>query len=187
MLEKEIKVFINQDEYNTLINEFDFTKTYIQTNYYYFNKEMVDNLTIRIREKNSKLMLQIKIPRSINKSLHMKEEYEKEFESIPQYINKDLIAELANIELKNDVYYIGKLITERRINEEYQGIEISLDKNQYLDTIDYELEIEYVGVYPQKVIDRIQKLNIKVDREVDGKNTRYMNRLEEVKDSESNY
>ena len=45
----------------------------------------------------------------------------------------------------------GMLTTERIVLRVCNGVEMMLDRNQYLNTVDYELEIEYSSAFRQKV------------------------------------
>lgn len=183
MIEKEIKVILNCDEYKKVLNEFCFQLPIIQTNYYYESEGKAKDITIRIREKNNKYMLQIKIPRQKEKSLHIKEEYEEAIEGVQKIIDKEKIEMLCGSKFTNDAIYIGKLVTERSLCTVYNNIEMALDVNDYLGISDYELEIEYKDKYPTEIVEKLEKLGIKVDECVEGKNTRFNNRLMEVNSS----
>lgn len=183
MIEKEIKVILNYDEYKKVLNEFCFQLPIIQTNYYYQSEGEPKDITIRIREKNNKYMLQIKIPRQKEKSLHIKEEYEEPIEGVQKKIGKEKIEMVCGNKFTNDAIYIGKLVTERSLCTVYNNIEMALDVNDYLGISDYELEIEYKDKYPTEIVKKLKKLGIKVDECVEGKNTRFNNRLMEVNSS----
>lgn len=56
MLEKEIKILLSIQEYEELLNIFDFEEPFIQTNYYYgSSKGAIDDVTIRIRQKKGQI------------------------------------------------------------------------------------------------------------------------------------
>ena len=61
--------------------------------------------------------------------------------------------------------------------QKYKGVEIALDKNEYLDVTDYELEIEYENEYPQYILDMLKEYNIKIHSNTSGKNKRFRKRL----------
>ena len=183
MLEKEIKVLIDYNMYNDLIKKFDFEEPYTQTNYYYSNGVVDSNMTIRVREIDGEMKLQVKNPKYISGSLHIKEEHECQITNIPDSISKSAINELIGLEIPEDLNCIGKLITERRICNKFDSVEIAIDINKYLDITDYELEIEYRNEYPNDLIDTIKKMGICLSEDVKGKNTRFNHRLKEVNDS----
>lgn len=72
---------------------------------------------------------------------------------------------------------MGKLVTERKVCTEYQNVEICLDRNEYLDYVDYELEIEFTGVYPKEVVEKFHQYGIKTDEDICGKYSRYLQRF----------
>ena len=133
MLEKEIKILLSVKEYNELFNIFEFEKPFIQTNYYYGNREDV--------------------------------------------IDKKILKKVTERNFENDLPLIGKLVTKRAICKKYKGVEIALDKNEYLDVTDYELEIEYENEYPQYILDMLKEYNIKIHSNTSGKNKRFRKRL----------
>jgi uncharacterized protein YjbK len=40
------------------------------------------------------------------------------------------------------------------------SVEICLDKSEYLDKCDYEIEVEYTGDFPDELTDELKKLGI---------------------------
>lgn len=185
MLEKEIKILLSNKEYEKLFDIFDFERPFTQTNYYYENsKSAIDKITVRIRQKKDALKLQVKIPKAIDGSLHIKKEYEKEVDEVSDVIDKETLKQLTGIDYEENLYLIGKLVTKRAICNKYNGVEIALDENEYFDQKDYEIEIEYSDGYPQRIVDIIQKQNIKINREISGKNERFRKRLECLKKEE---
>lgn len=136
--------------------------------------------TIRIREKLGKLKLQFKVPQKIEGSLHVKEEYEQNVDEVSDYISKDEIYGTCGFFCKDDAKLLGNLKTIRRICNKYQYVEIALDKNSYFDVVDYEIEIEYIGEFPQHILDELEKINIYSGKEVSGKNKRFLNEYKKV-------
>ncbi|MBO6166692.1 MAG: CYTH domain-containing protein [Eubacterium sp.] len=174
--EKEIKVLLSKDEYNRLDVLFCWSKDYYQINHYYGNESLFDSdlNTYRVREKNGKIKIQVKIPEKKEGSLHIKKEYEKEINSVPEIIKKEELTEITGIPFDEDKEYIGKLTTHRKECLDYENVEICLDKNEYLNKTDYEIEIEFKGEYPEEITSILERNGIKTSETVDGKNTRYM-------------
>ena len=177
--EKEIKVLLSLDEYNKLGELFNWSKDYYQVNHYYGKESMIDSdmNTYRVREKNGKIKIQVKIPEKKEGSLHVKKEYEKEIEAVPEKIRKEELTEITGIRFDEDKEYIGKLTTHRKECLDYENVEICLDKNDYLNRTDYEIEIEFRGEYPEEITSLLERNGIKTGNVVDGKNTRYMKEL----------
>ena len=177
--EKEIKILLTKDEYQKLDGIFDWSKDYIQTNHYYGGEEDIISKTntYRVRDKNGKIKIQIKMPVSYDGSLHIKKEYEKEINSVPEVLSKEELSEITGKDFKDDKEYIGKLETRRKECLKYDNVEICLDKNNYLGKIDYEIEIEFKGEYPKDVISILEKNGVRADASVLGKYSRYMRTL----------
>ena len=101
-------------------------------------------MIIRVREKKDKYYLQVKIPLSEDKGIHIKKEFTKEIFDIPPIILGTELSELAGEKI-NNASYIGKLKTTR-LKKKINQAELCLDKNEYLGITDYEIEIEYLDV-----------------------------------------
>jgi len=181
MLEKEVKILLSIQEYERLFSIFDFEEPFIQTNYYYENsKSAINNVTIRIREKNDKYKLQVKIPKNIEGSIHIKEEYEEDIDKVYETIDKEILKQATEIDFEDDLLLIGKLVTKRLVCNKYDDVVIALDANKYLDVKDYELEIEYCNEYPQYIMDILKEHDIKINDLVLGKNNRFNKRLRTI-------
>ena len=75
------------------------------------------------------------------------------------------------------VYYnIGNLITERT-DYVIDGYKVSIDKNYYIGTIDYEIEIESDNIIDTNEI--YDKFGIEFGDKVTGKYARFINKLKE--------
>lgn len=180
-IEKEIKILLSKEDYQRVKLLFEWDKEVTQKNYYYVNSENItcycNEPTIRIRKKEGKYKLQIKIGVGKEKScLHVKEEYEKPMFSVPDTISRTELKELTNADFKNDVLLIGNLVTCRKTCAIYDNTEISLDKNFYLGIEDYEIEIEYVNNYPNEIMEYLSKNGITSNKPSVGKFSRFMRR-----------
>lgn len=176
MIEKELKIKISQQQYDLVKDLFNWDSKVVQTNFYYGDSNTVEinsELTIRIREIGNKRLLQIKKPISYNKSVHIKEEFEKSVDSIPSSISKEELKEIVGVDMP-DVSLLGKLETLRFTSKWDDKTEICLDKSQYFDNIDYEIEIEYQDELPEEIITNLNKNCITVADKVDGKFARFM-------------
>lgn len=136
MLEFEKKVLLSEPEYRFLKeNRYRAGKTAVQVNHYYDTDDFAlsrQGITCRIREKNGVCTATVKEHQqtwadcSVENSRSVKDRYD------------DLL--FRNMKLR----YQGSLETVRTIYFLHKGISVMLDKNSYLGTTDYELEIEYV-------------------------------------------
>ncbi len=191
-IETEYKALISKEKFIQLKEYFSqFTKVlppYTQTNYYFDVKEYLfikRGITIRIRNKKKKWILQIKVP----DYSHLNSDYNKH-----QEINTNITEKEASFYIKNgfdkeDPYIyelftlinaepltinmIGSLETKRHDYNFYTDT-ISLDENKYFDRIDYELEWETTNhhfvPFELKRLDVIPKSGV-------GKITRFFDRL----------
>lgn len=182
MIEKEIKVMLTEKQYEEIKTLFQWSDIIYQVNHYYVNSGTNNEkrLTIRVRDKNSKHFLQIKRSQSEESSLHVSEEYEKEIDSVPELIPSEILTELTGFHIPDSVL-IGSLSTERRLCNDYSGLEICLDKVWYYDVVEYELELEYTGEYPEAAVSLLKERGISFDENVNGKYCRFLNYVNSAK------
>lgn len=148
MLEFEKKIMLHEDEYNALDSHiFSDANLIKQTNYYYDNNAFEMNksgITVRIREIDGVYLTLMKD--------HSKKDSDC---SVETYYNLDY--EYNDIFLrKMGLCCHGKLHTERKMLV-YDNVKVFLDKNSYLDIVDYELEVEYRFGFENDAFDSINK------------------------------
>ena len=160
MLEFEKKLYITKKEYYLLLANKDIkTETIKQTNYYYDTESFEMNkrgITCRIRAKNGIYKATVKKHNftekdcSIEKTIEVSSVFDDGF-----FINKGL-------------KFCGCLTTERTVIHSDDYCQLVIDKNSYLNTIDYELEIEYKSAYETSAISVLKRyvmiMNLKKDR-----------------------
>lgn len=173
-LEIEQKFLISKKDYIYLVDLLDWDRSLIQKNYYYDTQEFdlkKQGETLRVREINGIREIQYKTKNtSTEKNTKIREEYTMICNNIPyQILNKEFPL------CKFDVIQLGYLVTKRLIKI-VNGIMICLDKNEYFDQIDYELEIEYEVDKYSDVIKIKEKLECLVNlvENSDGKYTRFI-------------
>ncbi len=136
MNEFEQKIMLTETEYNHLMMLFGRSdKTVPQTNYYFDTDDLSmnrQNVTCRIRMKNGKYKATMKV--------HIPEsDCSMEIDLPTHGSTNDNVFTAMGLKLQ------GELTTERTLLLKNNEFEIVLDKNIYLDVVDYELEIEYVA------------------------------------------
>ena len=140
MTEFEKKVLLTDEAYWVLKTWAGLSaKTFVQTNYYYDTDDGAFHnrgITCRIREKNATYVATIKEHKGNEKSEENSKEVKNAFDTT-------LFADLG-------VSFQGSLKTTRTILCRDTGVIALLDKNEYLDTVDYELEIEYLEEYEEQ-------------------------------------
>lgn len=176
MIERELKRIIHFDTYKSIWCVFNWDVVKTQINYYYdvFPFEKSKKMTIRIRSVDNLYKLQIKS--ACQNSYIEKIEFEEKVPRVFPFISSEKIRAVSGLHY-DDVFLIGALVTKRHIHQWSDSITICLDKNEYLGTIDYELEIEYEKDVTSELLTLLSEHGIRFDDEKQiGKYSRYMKR-----------
>ena len=146
MIELEKKILITKEEYHLLLERFLATSPLAdqaitkQINYYFDTDDLSmnrQNITCRIRLKDGKLQGTIKQHAS-----DTDQSVETEV-AVRDGIHSNAFTDLG-LKLQ------GELITERCCLLKTAACEVVLDKNEYLNYIDYELEVEYMSGFEEQ-------------------------------------
>lgn len=176
VVEKEIKVLISESTYEILQKSFSWNESIVQINHYYAdNENMIDKIgcSVRVREVHRQKLLQIKLPIYKENTLHIKNEIEIPVTEIPEYLDNQTLYSIIGLRF-NDIKKIGSLKTERLICDVSESIKICLDKNTYLDVVDYEIEIEYSDVLNDNLLKYLSSFGISFKCETKGKYSRFL-------------
>lgn len=187
MIEKELKVLLDKHTYKKVLNLFCWDNIITHHNYYFSDEDYMlekNKISVRVRKKDDNLKLQIKIPIKNKMALHIKDEYEESIKQIPEVISSEKIKSITGKNIKN-AYRIGTLITERYIAWYTDSIRICLDKNIYLKTIDYELEIEYINDIDDTLINLLISNGISFKCDANGKYSRFLNLYKAISEANS--
>ncbi len=134
MYEFENKYPLSAEEYTYLLHQvFDNSSAIHQTNYYFDTPELVFHrrgITCRIREKDGKYVATIKEHHGDGGNLERSEAAFGEWDT--RFFHG------------LGVSLCGSLHTVRSIVYKDDFCTVMLDKNSYLDAVDYEMEVEYV-------------------------------------------
>lgn len=135
MMEYEKKLLLTEEEYVTLMKYFQKGSSTKQINYYFDTDDLSMNkqgITCRIRYKNGTYKATVK----------------KHKTNIQDCSEETVIGSAS--ELVEDIFTSiglklqGNLVTNRTVILKQNAYMVMLDKNDYLDHTDYELEIEYI-------------------------------------------
>ena len=140
MIENEFKIMLTEEQYENLLNLYDF-KTIVQTNHYFDTDDLQmseRHITVRVRELDGKFYLQMKLPTSVNFS---RVELSEELPKLPETLSGSRLKSLSGEECPN-VKRLGALTTTRSVWK-FDGGEVDVDKSEYFCKTDYELEIEF--------------------------------------------
>lgn len=147
--EIEFKQLLSQSQYQSIYNKyFPEMQPFSQTNYY-IDTDQFDlrshKSALRIRVKDDYYEMTLKVPAEVGLM-----EYNFETHVIPE-LNKELVANDLPLEITeqlnkmnvdvNQLVILGALTTSR-LEKEVQGNLLVLDKSDYLNYQDYELEYE---------------------------------------------
>lgn len=181
-IEREFKSLLDKNEFENILCKYSFKKK-IQTNFYYDTKDYYlfrNDITIKIREyENKEKSLQVKGPKDKTKKYSKRVEYKEKTDTLP------MILTLKNIDKKLlefisediSIKLLGNLVTERYWIER-NGVVIYLDKNLYLNNIDYEIEIEFSNI---KCLNKeLKELGIKFNHVPNGKYSRFLKKRREL-------
>lgn len=143
--EIEHKILVCKEEYERLLSELSkqfLCYNYNQTNYYYDTENLSlynGHETLRIREKKECLCLEYKYNKKFIGSTRVCEENSHPVKGIPKKLEKE---DTRKFGLPDANYILlGKLETNRSDFILSEGV-LSLDKNEYLGYVDYEVEVE---------------------------------------------
>ena len=142
--ETEYKFLVSKEQFEKyfalLVKKYGKATTKLQINYYYDtegNTLNKNDVTVRVRQENDRLMWQIKRHTAKYGVLFSSDEYCGSLDFLPGIIKFN--------ETKEDLILKGSLITERRTICFCTGGKLCFDFNMYLGANDYEIEVEYTG------------------------------------------
>lgn len=166
MIENEFKIMLTSKQYERLLAMYEWDKTVVQTNHYYDAEDMLlseMHITCRVREIDGKHLLQMKFPGAAEFS---REELEKPLNALPETLRADELLNPRGQTLP-DVKRLGALTTTRSVKR-FDGAELDLDKSEYFNKTDFELEIEFTDeTAARRLLAEItETLNIKPNSEV---------------------
>ena len=140
MIENEFKIMLTEEQYEKLLEIYDF-KTIEQVNHYYDTDDLqmsARHITVRVRELDGRFLLQMKLPTGTE---HSRVELEKELDGVPEILAGFILTAVFDVDCP-ELKHIGTLKTTRSVWK-FDGGELDLDCSEYFDKTDYELEIEF--------------------------------------------
>lgn len=181
MLEKELKCIIAKDIYEKIRSEFDWDCTAEQINYYYTDKNGVlrDNrVMVRVRAKDGVFRLQVKLHKNADSPLQICEETEYDIDGAPMTIPPETTLKVTGLDAGELVKMGGSVTLRSSLMRD--GTEICLDKTDYFDITDYEIELEYKDEPQEELLDRLKALGVVFNEKSIGKFSRFLNRFDEL-------
>ena len=186
ILEIESKSMLKKEEYFSLISAYKNIKKYKQINYYISSEEMlkkVKDFGLRIREKNHKFELTLKITEKVGKTEINQEITRKSLVNL-KYFHKFPSGEISNFLIGNNIcdvsklHIIGKLVTIRK-DIKIEDSLFSIDKSKYNGKIDYEIECENQSIEKAEkdLKNFLEKYNISYQKSEHNKLARFLNTI----------
>lgn len=160
MIEKEYKALLSKDKFFKIKSQIKDvykdaeSKKFRQINYYYDTEDLSlyeSRRTLRVRLIEGKYLMQFKKELEVDGLNKVAQELEKEIEYLP-----DNIKSVFDIDFEDPAKLIGSLETSRESIFPEPGIRIDMDISSYLDSIDYEIEVEYENSLPKGIIDMLE-------------------------------
>ncbi len=182
MQEVEYKCIITEEIYNKVKEHFQWDWSKHQINNYYFDEagELAKrHIMVRVREKDNSCAVQVKAHKNPGNALQICEETEFPIDHVPEKISAEDSKRYTGI-ATGELIRIGSLDTLRNSLMWNSSVEICLDKSEYLDKCDYEIEVEYTGDFPDELTDELKKLGIEFRDKSVGKYTRFITRLMQI-------
>lgn len=148
-IEIEAKALVSQDDYKKLAKAFPGSPRYTQTNHYIDSDDRILNkegIALRIREKNGTYELTLKTPLSqglLEKNCVISKEQFDDFAAKGIFPKGDTSRFLTMLDIDIKTLKILTSLTTDRIDVEYEGGLLSIDRNTYSGKTDYEIEFEY--------------------------------------------
>lgn len=142
-LERELKLLITEDQYNTIIHSYDFSEPFYQTNTFYDTpdrKVKAAGGAMRIRKKGDTNIFTLKI--RTDPITHIEYEKEIDVDRIQDIKDPEILGWLAKYHIPQEVHILVSFTTERRVLIT-ENAEFSVDKTTFQNMTDYELEYEY--------------------------------------------
>ena len=148
-IEIEAKALVGKSEYEKLVRLFPQVPRFLQTNYYIDtdNRDLAKSgIALRIRENAGNLELTLKTPLSqgrLEKSVPITFNDFAAFRDFGQFPKNDLRRFLTMLDFDVDKLKILTSLSTERLEFEYEGGRLCIDKNTYSGQTDYEVELEY--------------------------------------------
>lgn len=182
MLETELKCIITKELYDKIKAEFEWDSTAEQINYYYTDSRGIlrkNRVMVRVRARDGVFKLQVKLHKNDGSPLQICEETEFEADGAPLIIPAKTAREITGL----DVGELTKMGGSRTLRSSLMwdaDTEICLDKTDYFDVTDYEIEIEYKKTPQQKLLEQLKALGVVFEEKSIGKFSRFIKKFDEL-------
>ena len=182
MLETEYKSIITREVYDRIKEHYKWDWIKHQINSYYVDEagELGKRHTVvRVREKDGRFAVQVKAHKNPGEALQVCEETEFPADGAPEEFSAEDGYRFTGVKTGR-LKKAGSLDTLRHSLMWNENTEICLDKSEYFDMCDYEVEVEYTGEMPAELMDELSSMGVEFKEKSVGKYTRFIRRLREI-------
>ncbi len=182
MLETELKCIITKEVYDKVRAAFDWDSESEQINYYYTDENALlrkNRVMVRVRARDNGFKLQVKLHKNAGSPLQICEETEYDIGGAPIKIPADTAKTVTGLDV-GELVKMGGSKTLRSSLMWDKGTEICLDKTDYFDVTDYEIEIEYKEKVSQELLDKLSELGVVFKENSIGKFSRFLKKFDEL-------
>lgn len=175
MTETELKSIITKEIYERVKKAFIWDKVKEQTNHYYTDKSGIlreKRIMVRVRVVDGKPKLQVKLHKNSSSPLQICEENEYETDTVTEFIDSETTKKITGIDT-DGLYRMGSAVTLRH-SLKRSGSEICLDKTEYFDIVDYEVEMEYEDKMSAELLMKLTSLGVEFKESCVGKFSRFL-------------
>lgn len=183
MRETEIKSIISEATYNEVLNAFKWDAVTEQTNHYYTDENGIlseRHITFRIRVIGDVAKIQVKHHKNKDSALQICDETEFPIENVPETLDSETAKNAIGFDV-GALHRMGAAHT-RRHTLKRSGSELCLDKTDYFDTVDYEVELEYEDKMSADLLMKLTSLGVTFNKSCIGKFSRFLAEYEKHKD-----
>ncbi|MCR5348944.1 MAG: CYTH domain-containing protein [Bacilli bacterium] len=168
-IEIEAKALLSQEDYRTLVKLFSDAPRYVQTNHYIDTDDRAlaaAGVALRIREKAGQYELTVKTPLSqglLEKNVPIAMNEFCAFRDFGEFPKCDIKRFLTMLDFDVTQLKILTSLSTERVDVEYEGGLLSIDRNSYSGKVDYEIEFEFNNLEGAKKIlsDLLEKNGVK--------------------------
>lgn len=182
MKETEIKSIISEATYNEVLRAFKWDAVTEQTNHYYTDENGLlseRHITFRIRVIDGIAKIQVKHHKNKDSALQICEETEIPIDTVPEILDSETASNAIGFDT-GSLHRIGSAHT-RRHTLKRNGSELCLDKTEYFDTVDYEVELEYEDKMSADLLMKLTSLGVAFNKSCIGKFSRFLAEYEKHK------
>ena len=179
MLEKELKAMLTEEAFHKIEAMYKWDSKKLQENHYYVDTDGVlsqNRAVFRIRFKDGEYKIQVKVHKNQGSPLQICEETEFPAECAPESFSAEDGFRYTGLKT-GKLVKLGFNTTLRYSFMWNDTTEICLDKTDYFDETDYEIEVEYTEECSDALLAELKAAGVEFTEKSVGKYTRFMKKF----------